>query len=157
MVDDRVRDGSRIGELLSSEVHGHERGVMGRLSVVDADTDATPSTGGTFAYALEYATPPPAGGSRVVATAHLHPEHLRLDIAAATETAVEAAEREDLPTTDPGDVGPENGEWDGDAGRGEDGGREVVAVAIESGAAVKPALRVVRAVTEALDDEVGES
>ena len=49
MVDDRLSDGTRIAQLVASEVTGHGAS-LADLSVADADTDAEPSTDGTLAY-----------------------------------------------------------------------------------------------------------
>lgn len=54
MVDDRITDGTRIAELLASEVTGLETGPLAALSVVDADRDATPSESGTTAYRIAH-------------------------------------------------------------------------------------------------------
>lgn len=175
MVDDELRDGSRIGELLSSEVHGHERGALGRLSVVDADKDAVPTDEGTFAYAVAYEPPgcadgpgEPAGADAAgvgdthrIAEVYLHPDRIRVEFAAAPEPAVAAAESEPaVETTPPGTAagateseGVRVASDDGDA-RIDHGG--ALSLVVGDGAAVKPALRVVRAVAEALDEEVGE-
>ena len=53
MVGKELTDGERIARLLSSEVHGHERGALGRLAVVDATADVEPTEAGVFAYAVE--------------------------------------------------------------------------------------------------------
>lgn len=53
MVRDRVTEGTRIAQLLSSEIHGRTSGPQGRLAVVEADPDAEPSEFGTFAYGVE--------------------------------------------------------------------------------------------------------
>ena len=50
MVEDELDDGKRIAQLLASEITGHERPPLGRLSVENADPDAEPSLDGTFAY-----------------------------------------------------------------------------------------------------------
>lgn len=162
MVEDAVRDGERIGELLSSEVHGHERGALGDLSVADADRDAEATPDGTFAYAVEFEPSVPPGGTgpsagrgtvgRRVAEAYLHPDRLRVEFLAGREAAVEAAEAEGLNArrvVDGGDPGAEERAGTADA-------RPRVAVTVDSGAAVKPALRVVRAVAESIREEIGE-
>lgn len=52
MVEDRITDGKRIAQLLASEVTGLSSPPLDRYEVVDADPDAEPTAGGTFAYAL---------------------------------------------------------------------------------------------------------
>lgn len=54
MVEDRITDGTRIAELLASELSGLETGSLEQVDVVDADRDATPSETGTEAYRLTY-------------------------------------------------------------------------------------------------------
>jgi hypothetical protein len=54
MVENRVTDGTRIAQLLASELTGLSRGPLSGVEVVDADPDAEPSPGGTFAYAFEH-------------------------------------------------------------------------------------------------------
>jgi hypothetical protein len=53
MVEDRITDGKRIGQLLASELTGLERGPLGAVSVVDADPDVEPTETGAFAYRIE--------------------------------------------------------------------------------------------------------
>jgi hypothetical protein len=88
MVRDELDDGRRIGQLLSSEIHGHERGPLGRLAVVEADADAEPTVEGAFAYGIDFEGP---DGDRV-ASAYVHPDRLRLEVEAGVETARKAAE-----------------------------------------------------------------
>jgi len=71
MVEDRITDGTRIGQLLASELTGLERGPLGSVSVVDADTDADPSPDGTPAYGVAL------DGERV-GTVELTPDAARL-------------------------------------------------------------------------------
>lgn len=71
MVEDRITDGTRIGQLLASELTGLERGPLGSVSVVDADTDAEPSPAGTPAYGVA------VEGDRI-GTVELTPESARL-------------------------------------------------------------------------------
>ncbi|WP_254279017.1 hypothetical protein [Haloarcula marina] len=53
MVDDRVTDGTRIGQLLASELTGLRRGPLGMVEVVGADPDVEPTAEGAFAYGVE--------------------------------------------------------------------------------------------------------
>lgn len=50
MVEDRITDGKRIGQLFASELTGLERGPLGAVSVEDADPDAEPTPEGAFAF-----------------------------------------------------------------------------------------------------------
>jgi hypothetical protein len=54
VIDDRIRDGERIAELLASELTGLETGPLADVAVVDADPGATPSPDGTRAYAVAH-------------------------------------------------------------------------------------------------------
>lgn len=54
MVEDRITDGTRIGQLLASELTGRESGPLADVSVVDADPDVEPTPDGAFAYAVEF-------------------------------------------------------------------------------------------------------
>lgn len=155
MVADELADGRRVAQLLSSEVHGHERGGLGRLRVVDADPDVEPSTFGAFAYALEF-RPPSADGRAVeadgdataaegdvgdpvrVADAYVHPDRAHLEFRGGVETAATVGRREGLRVR-PKAVEPPR-----------------TLVFVENGAEVKAALRVVRAVADDLLEEFGE-
>jgi hypothetical protein len=53
MVNDRLTDGKRIGQLLASELTGLERGPLGAVSVVDADPDVEPTADGALAFRIE--------------------------------------------------------------------------------------------------------
>jgi hypothetical protein len=89
MVEDRITDGHRIGQLLASEVTGRESGVLGDMAVVDADPDADPTDDGTFAYRIALADDP-------VAEAYVHPDRLRVELLTGVERGAAAAERVDL-------------------------------------------------------------
>lgn len=54
MGEDRVTDGTRIAELLASEVTGLTGGPLGDLAVVDARSDVTAAPEGAPAYGLAY-------------------------------------------------------------------------------------------------------
>ena len=127
MVGEELTDGERIARLLSSEVHGHERGVLGRLSVVDAADDVDPTDPGTFAYAV-------ADGERRLAEVYAHPDRAHVEFLTAARVAAEASQRAGLRVR-PKAVDPPR-----------------TLAFVESGAEVKPALRVVRAVGEALEE-----
>lgn len=86
MVEDRVTDGTRIAQLLASELTGLERGPLSEVSVVDADPDVDPTVDGTFAYAVEFR------GDRVAAV-HVTPATARLTIHSAPDVTVD---REDV-------------------------------------------------------------
>ena len=54
MVEDRITDGKRIAELLSSELEGLETGPLAAVSVVDADPQLTPTPEGALAYRVSH-------------------------------------------------------------------------------------------------------
>lgn len=71
MVERRVSDGKRIGQLLASELSGLSVGVLDEVSVSDADPDATPSEEGTEAYRVTH-------DGTVVGSVLLYPEHVEV-------------------------------------------------------------------------------
>lgn len=73
MVERRVTDSKRIGQLLASELTGLEVGVLGAVSVTDADPEATPSETGTEAYRVTCR-------GAVVASVVLYPEQVRVQL-----------------------------------------------------------------------------
>ena len=136
MVEDELDDGERIGRLLSSEIHGHERGALGRLSVVDAASDVDPTAAGAFAYAVALETDD--GDERRIAEVYLHPDRAHVEFRAGVESAAAAGAREGLRVR-PKAVEPPR-----------------TLVFVESGAEVKDALRAVRAVADGLLEDGGE-
>jgi len=71
MVERRVTDGRRIGQLLASELTGLEVGPLAAVEVVDADADASPSETGVEAYRVTHC------GS-VLASVWLYPDHIEV-------------------------------------------------------------------------------
>jgi len=128
MVEEVIADGERIARLLSSEVHGHERGALARLDVADAAEAVEPTEAGTYAYAVR------ADDDRRVADVAVHPDRCRVEVRAAPEAAAAAGHRHGLRVRSTATEPPRT------------------LVFVENGAQVKPALRVLRAVGEALDD-----
>ncbi|PSP48413.1 hypothetical protein BRC75_06855 [Halobacteriales archaeon QH_7_69_31] len=128
MVEEVVADGERIARLLSSEVHGHERGALGRFDVVDAAESVEPTEAGTYAYAIG------SDDDRRVADVTVHPDRCRVEVRAAVEAAAAAGQQQGLRVRATATKPPRT------------------LVFVENGAQVKPALRVLRAVGEALDD-----
>jgi hypothetical protein len=135
MVNDELTDGKRIGQLLSSEIHGHERGALGRLSVVDADTEVEPTEAGAFAYAIEYENGDGTadGEPTRIAEVYVHPDRAHVELLQGVDTAAETGDAEGLRVR-PKAVDPPR-----------------TLVFVENGAEVKGTLRVIRTVTETLD------
>ena len=98
MVERRVSDGKRIGQLLASELTGLAVGVLGDVSVTDADPDATPSETGPVAYRVR-------NNDTVVASVRLYPEQ------AAVCLHGERAWPEGVATSDAGTDGPVDTLW----------------------------------------------
>jgi hypothetical protein len=89
MVEDRVTDGERIAELLSSELHGREDGPLARVAVVDPVEDVDPAADGALAYRVEV-------GGEALASVHVHPERVHLAFVGRQDAAAEAARDADL-------------------------------------------------------------
>lgn len=136
MVDDEIADGERIAQLLSSEVHGHERGSLGRLSVVDAVSDVEPTADGAFAYAVALECDD-TDESRRIAEVAVHPDRAHLEFREGVESAATVGQGEGLRVR-PKAVEPPR-----------------TLVFVENGAEVKAALRVVRAVADGLLEDGG--
>ncbi|KYH26099.1 hypothetical protein HAPAU_11910 [Halalkalicoccus paucihalophilus] len=88
MVEERLADGTRIAQLLASEVDGRVAGILDTLSVRGANPEVEPTANGAFAYAIE------ADGDRLAAV-YVHPDRAHVEFS-ASETVVEAAESEGL-------------------------------------------------------------
>ena len=123
MVEERITDGKRIAQLLSSEIHGRNDGVVGSLSIVDADPDVEPSEPGTLAYRIER-------NGRPFASVTVEPNRCRLEFlpGASAETLIEDVKSYDGLSTDRSSDTP--------------------AVIVECAAAVKRTVDVIRAVAE---------
>ncbi|MEF8812570.1 MAG: hypothetical protein V5A55_01970 [Halovenus sp.] len=89
MVEDRITDSKRIAQLLASELSGLSTGPLAGVSVVDADTDATPSEDGTVAYGVSH-------GSERVATVRLYPGYVSVEPELGT-VDIHPAETDELP------------------------------------------------------------
>ncbi|CAI48956.1 uncharacterized protein NP_1730A [Natronomonas pharaonis DSM 2160] len=119
MVHNEIGRGERIAELLSSEVHGHDRGALGALSVTDAAEEVEPTADGALAFRI-------AAADEVLADVYVQPDRARVEFVAATEAAAATADKEALRVR-PKAVEPPR-----------------TLVFVENGAEVKGALRVVR-------------
>jgi hypothetical protein len=87
MVEDRLSDGVRIAQLLSSEITG--LGSLDALTVVDADAEVEPTVDGRLAYRLERDGTP-------FAAVYVHPDRARIELREGHERAVAAAEDQEL-------------------------------------------------------------
>ena len=111
MVQDRLRDGTRIAQLLASELTGN-RGALEAVVVVDADPDVEPTADGALAYRVAVVSDPAAivvddrgqttldkeieADPRAVASVFVQPERARVEFRVAPDCAAEAARRADL-------------------------------------------------------------
>lgn len=124
MVEDRVTDGTRIAELLSSEVTGHENDPYGDMRVGNADPDVEPTTEGERAYDVLL------DGERL-AEVYVMPDRARMELRTDLERAEHEAAQQGLRTRPVGSDPPK------------------VVVFVESGAEVKRAFDVLGAVAQA--------
>jgi hypothetical protein len=80
MVDDRLTDGVRIGQLLASEISGNE-GRLRDLALADADPDVEPTADGALAYRIVRAVDGDAAAAdeREVAEVYVQPDRVRIE------------------------------------------------------------------------------
>jgi hypothetical protein len=130
MTDDRITDGRRITELLASEVTARSDGPLSGLELVDVQSDAEGSEDGTFAYGI---TVDEGSGIRL-ADVYVHDERAFLEFRTGLDPIPTAAEEANLRVR-PKAVEPPR-----------------ALVFVESGAAVKRALDVIRVAVEAVQE-----
>lgn len=85
MVEERVTDGTRIAELLASEVEGRTDGGLGALSVTDANPDVEPTADGARAFDV-------TRGGDLLGRVFVHDDRVHVAFATGREAALEAAE-----------------------------------------------------------------
>lgn len=124
MVEDRVTDGTRIAQLLASELTGRTDGPLGPLAVENADPDVEPSVEGARAFDV-------SRDGESFAVVFVQPDRIRVEFTAGIEAAAEGASQADLPVR-PKAVDPPR-----------------TLVFVESGAAVKRAIEVFGAAADA--------
>jgi len=94
MVEDRIEDGTRIAQLLASELDGREDGGFATLSLVEADPDVDPTTDGAFAYAVVERDDGDAaddGDPERLAAVFVQPDRVRVEFLQAADRAAERA------------------------------------------------------------------
>ena len=102
MVEDRITDGKRIAQLLSSELDGREDGALENVAVTNADRDVEPTTDGARAYDVVLRrTDADDGGDGddtddPFAQVFVHDDRARLEFRDGQDVAAEAAEDADL-------------------------------------------------------------
>ncbi|MFB6083439.1 MAG: hypothetical protein ABEJ94_04260 [Halorientalis sp.] len=89
MVEDRITDGTRIAQLLASEITGRETGPLADTGIVDADPDVEPTADGALAYGID------RDGERV-ADVFVQPDRAYLELRVGVEAGAEAAADADL-------------------------------------------------------------
>jgi len=115
MVEDRLSDGTRIAQLVASELTG-DRDTLARVVVADADPDVEPTDDGAFAYRVLHvgdsdalttddrgrptlAADPPSdidAESTDLASVFVQPERARIEFGYAPDRAAEVAADADL-------------------------------------------------------------
>lgn len=155
MTGERVTDGVRIAELLSSELHGRTDGVLAHVAVTDAIRDVEPTADGVRAYDVVWSSSPlvaeperdvavlevdagDAGDAdgEFFASVYVQPDRARVEFAAGVDVAVDAADGTRLRVRPKATTPPRTLAF------------------VESGAAVKDAANVASAVVDALlEDE----
>ncbi|SEV79848.1 hypothetical protein [Natrinema salifodinae] len=86
MVEDRITDGRRIAELLSSEIDGREDGELEYFAVTNADRDVEPTADGARAYDIAH-----DDRDERIARAFVHEDRAHIEFAAAQDVAADAA------------------------------------------------------------------
>ncbi|WP_458205830.1 hypothetical protein [Haladaptatus sp. NG-SE-30] len=117
MVEDRITDGVRIAQILSSEIDGREDPPLDSLAIVNANRDVEPTDDGALAYEIDQ-------DGEVVASVFVQPDRVRIDISDGIDAATEAASEAGLRVRPKAAQPPQ------------------VLVFVESGAAVKRAVDV---------------
>lgn len=134
MVEDRVTDGERIAQLLASELTGLDVAPLDAVSVIDADSDVSPSSDGPVAYRIQYREEP-------VGEVRIYPDHARLRLTDPTDgNSSDIRERLDESECSAGLTSIE----------GESPSKSGIFVRIPSGVAVKSAVDLIR---ETLDGD----
>ncbi|WP_123620398.1 hypothetical protein [Halorubrum sp. CSM-61] len=137
MVDERLTDGVRIGQLLASEVSG-DGGRLRDLALADADPDVEPTPDGALAYRVIH------GGETLVAEAYVQPDRLRIEFVAG---AAENDDGTDLPA-----VAADAADDAGLRVRPKEVRPPRTLVFVEDGAQVKRALPAFEAVVDAIGE-----
>lgn len=141
MVQDELTDGRRIAELLASEIDGQKRGPLGQLTVTNPDREVEGTPNGARAYDVRRLRadrdprrePVPDEAGRLFAQVFVHEERARIELRTGLSVAVDAANEAGLRAR-PKAVQPPR-----------------TLVFVERGAAVKRAVDVLEAATEAAD------
>ncbi|SEO28482.1 hypothetical protein SAMN04487948_101523 [Halogranum amylolyticum] len=90
MVEDRLRDGKRVAQLLASEIEG-DGGALVSLVVSDADPDVDPTADGALAYVVR-----DEETDERVAEVYVQQDRARVEFLVGQDAAAEAGEKRDL-------------------------------------------------------------
>lgn len=97
MVEDRLADGTRIAQLLASELTG---GVdrLTRVSVTDADPDVEPTTDGALAYTVRFGGDETEDSDQTeeLAEVYVQPDRARVEFRVAPDVAAEVGQAQNL-------------------------------------------------------------
>lgn len=153
MVQDRLRDGTRIAQLVASELTG-DRNTLQQVVVVDANPNVEPTEDGALAYRVALVSEPEAvdvgergqttvdetveADQTMLASVFVQPERARIEFTTAPETAAKVAQSVDLRTR-PKAVDPPQ-----------------TLVFVEDGAEAKRVLTVCKSVVTAVDETDAE-
>ncbi|ELY86684.1 hypothetical protein [Natrinema altunense] len=127
MVEERITDGRRIAELLSSEVDGREDGELAEYAVTNADRDVEPTADGARAYDM-------TRRDERIARVFVHDDRAHLEFEAGQDIAAAAAADVDLRVRPKATQPPKT------------------LVFVESGAAVKRTTDVLQTVSRRLEE-----
>lgn len=88
MIHDRLDDGTRIAQLLASELTG-DRDDLAQLSVTDADPDVEPTPDGALAYRVVHGS---GDTKTTIAEVFVQPDRVRVEFVVAVDDAAQAAD-----------------------------------------------------------------
>lgn len=87
MAEDRIEDGTRIAQLLASELDGRADGAFAALGLAETDPDVEPTADGAFAYAVDVES----DADERLAEVYVHPDRVRVEFLQAADLAAERA------------------------------------------------------------------
>lgn len=123
MVDNQVSDGTRIAELLASELDGRTDGWFDQVTIANVNHDVEPAVEGRAAYDI-------VSNEDTLGTVYLQPNRVRFEVTARIGDLQAAADEVGLPVRSKSSTPP------------------IVAILLENGAAVKKSLDVLEVLIE---------
>ncbi len=88
MIHDRLDDGTRIAQLLASELTG-DRDDLAQLSVTDADPDVEPTPDGALAYRVVHGSD---DTKTTIAEVFVQPDRVRVEFLVVVDDSAQAAD-----------------------------------------------------------------